>query len=243
LLLSYYARGYVIFVSDRLCEFWQYVDYASSGCIIWSIATFTIERYIIIFHPNYIRSKRQRFIIHYFPIILSNFYINIFYVVGIIILSCDEKDYKRHVCGDPCFEKYSSLSTFNWIFNTLVAVFIIIFGSLILLIRVLWTRRKMQRNLRNWSKNWKMIAQLLGIAAVYALVWLPLSVISLIATFDTKSPFNRTVLDYMYYLTYITDISLPIVVFIFSPEINRRLCRCTPQNSVNIASITRTHHS
>jgi hypothetical protein len=98
----------------------------------------------------------------------------------------------------------------------------------------------MQRNLRNWSKNWKMMVQLLGIAAIYTFVWLPLSIISLYDTFGDKERFNHLLDNYMYYLTYITDISLPIVVFICSPEINRRLCRRVPRNV--ISTVSRTHY-
>jgi hypothetical protein len=94
----------------------------------------------------------------------------------------------------------------------------------------------MQRNLRNWSKNWKMIIQLLGITVVYTLVWLPLSIVSLISMFMENEPLELIVDDYMYYLTYIADMSAPFVAFIFSPEINRRLRNRVQPSVTNIAS-------
>src|SRR5690606_20912469 len=157
-------------------------------------------------HPHNLRSKRQTIIFHYSPIILTNFYIIVFYIYSIIIIQCDNQRYYKHLCGTSCFDDNDSLSSFTWIFNTLVPVFIIIFGSMILMLRVLWTRRKMQRNLRNWSKNWKMITQLLGISVVYTIVWIPLSIISLINTFEDERRIP-TIEDNMYYITYITDIS------------------------------------
>jgi len=152
------------------------------------------------------------------------------------MLSCETVEYHRHLCGEVCFESIWGLSTFNWFFNLLLPVFIIIFGSSILIIKVLWTRRKMQRNLRNWSKNWKMIIQLLGITVVYTLVWLPLSIVSLISMFMENEPLELIVDDYMYYLTYIADMSAPIVAFVFSPEINRRLRNRVQPSVTNIGS-------
>ena len=169
---------------------------------------------------------------------------NVFYIVSIMIIHSRKEEvhfHTKHECGVACFETIDSLSSFNWIFNTLVPVFVIIFGSLTLLIRVLWTRRKMQRNLRNWSKNWKMIVQLLGIAAIYTSVWLPLSVISLYDTFGDKTRFDHLLDTYMYYVTYVADISLPVVIFICSPELNRRLCRRIPLNVIGTVSRTQTH--
>jgi hypothetical protein len=189
---------------------------------------------MLVFYPHYLRSKRQKILFHYSPIIISNLYIGTFYAVNIIIRPCEKTvpEYHRHLCGDVCFESIWGLSTFNWLFNLLLPVFIIIFGSCILTIKVLWTRRKMQRNLRNWSKNWKMMIQLLGITVVYTLVWLPLSIVSLISMFTENDPLNLITDDYMYYLTYIADMSVPIVAFVFSPEVNRRL-RNRVQPSVN----------
>ena len=238
-ITSYYARGYVHPQTSHFCKFWRYVDYTLTACVIWSVAIFTIERYLLVFYPNVLRFKRQKIVFHYLPIIGSNLYLIIFFIYGIIILQCHEQmDFNRHLCGLLCIDLKPGLSQFNWCFHIILPVFITIFGSLILLIRVIWIRRKMQRNLRNWSKNWKMIAQLLGIAVVYTIFWLPLSVISLIDTFAEDSKLNQLAEDYMYYFIYITEMCLPIVGFILSPEINRRLCKRLNPNIIHIPSVT-----
>ncbi|CAF0756442.1 unnamed protein product [Adineta steineri] len=224
--LSYYARGYILPQTVSFCHFWQYVDYTSNGCIIWCNAIFTIERYILVFYPHYLRSKRQKIILHYLPIFISNLYLIIFYIYSILIFPCENSnEYDRELCGNACIDASWSLSTFDWLFNLLLPIFVIIFGSSILLLRVIWARRKMQRNLRNWSKNWKMIVQLLGIALMYTVVWLPLSVVSLMATFTGSESLESIDENYLYYLTYLADLSIPVITFIFAPEINRRIRR------------------
>ncbi|CAF1299750.1 unnamed protein product [Adineta ricciae] len=224
--MSFYARGYIQPQTKQFCRYWKYIDYITTGCTIWCNAIFTIERYLLVFYPQYLRSQRQKLILHYLPIILAHFYIIIFYLYTICIRSCDVLvDFTEHLCGDDCIEVIHELALFNWLFNILFPVFIVIIGSCVLLIRVLWARRIMQRNLRNWSKNWKMIVQLLGIAAIYSLVWLPLATTSLVAIFKKDDDLGTITDTYLYYLTYLSDMCIPIAVLIFSPEINRRLVR------------------
>ncbi|UJR28241.1 hypothetical protein I4U23_009491 [Adineta vaga] len=236
--LSYYARGYIQPQTKHFCRYWEYIDYITSGCVIWCNAILTIQRYLLVFHPHYLRSKRQKVFLHYLPIILSNFYIIMFYACVIWIVPCNAvNDYTANLCGEGCIEDVPSLSTFNWFFNILFPVFTVIFGSCILLVRVLWTRRKMQRNLRNWSKNWKMIVQLLGIAIVYSLVWLPLSAVSVINIFKKDDYLDMIGDEYLYYVTYLADMCIPIVALIVSPEINGRLRRqIRPTVATSIAS-------
>ena len=130
----------------------------------------------------------------------------------------------------------NGLSTFNWAFNILFPVFIVIIGSMILLLRVIWKRREMQRNLRNWSKNWKMIAQLLGLALIYAIVWLPLSIISIISMFKHTEKSVETIDDHFYYLTYHCELIVVIMALIFWPELMLKLRGRFRSNS--IVSIT-----
>ncbi len=101
-----------------------------------------------------------------------------------------------------------------------------------LLLRVLWTRREMQRNLRNWSKNWKMILQLLGIAVIYAIIWLPLAVISLISMFHNDDTATETIEDHFDFLSYLCELIVPIIAFYFWPEMMRKLRRCLRSTSI-----------
>jgi len=95
----------------------------------------------------------------------------------------------------------------------------------------------MQRNLRNWSKNWKMIIQLLGIAIVYTIVWLPLSIISLISVFHYNENSTESIADHFYFLTYLCEMSVPIVALLFWPEIMKNLHRHAQLSAIGSITI------
>jgi hypothetical protein len=97
----------------------------------------------------------------------------------------------------------------------------------------------MQRNLRNWSKNWKMVIQLLGIAIIYTIIWLPLSIISLIEMFhrnDNTEKSATNIAKHFYFVTYLSEMSVPIVALLCWPEIMQKLQRRFRSNAV--ASVT-----
>jgi hypothetical protein len=206
--------------SEAFCHTWQCIDYIFTACIIWCEAIFTLERYILVFHPNHFRSDRKKLIFHYIPLVFINLYLILFYLFSTLFYHCNHvSNFNEILCGGQCLDLDGHLSTFNWLFNILFPVFIIIFGSLLLLIRVLWTRREMQRNLRNWSKNWKMIVQLLGFSVMYTIVWLPLAILTLADRSSGHEDHIDTFEDYLYFLTYLCELGVPIVALFLSPEI------------------------
>ncbi|CAF0975493.1 unnamed protein product [Rotaria sp. Silwood1] len=242
--MSFYARGYVGIQTQSFCYYWQFIDYSFTSLVIWSKAIFTFERYILVFYPNLLRSQRKRLIFHYAPLILMYIYLILFYLLNTFLYTCRNKpQYYAHLCGTQCLDNLSGLSTFNWIFNILFPVFVIIFGSLLLLIRVLWTRREMQRNLRNWSKNWKMIVQLLAIVFMYMMVWLPLSIVSLITTLSQSVPFVfSSIENYLYFSSYLCEMCVPMAALFLAPEIIQKLRRHRPSSIMDIASVTVAQH-
>jgi hypothetical protein len=202
------------------------LDYIITASTIWCKAIFTLERNILVFYPSLLRSQRQKILFHCIPIILTNSYLILFYILITFITLCNKKiEFGKNLCGVQCIDEQGSLSIFNWFFNISLPLFIIIFGSLYLLLRVLWTRRKMQRNLRNWSKNWKMVVQLLGIAVTYTLVWLPILVFSFIEVFNGETSSTFIVHNYLYFLTYLCELGVPILALLLTPEIRQRLHR------------------
>jgi hypothetical protein len=60
-LIGFFARGYVSPKSDTFCRTWQIFDYIFTASIIWWKAIFILERYILVFYPNYLRFQKQKF--------------------------------------------------------------------------------------------------------------------------------------------------------------------------------------
>ena len=96
----------------------------------------------------------------------------------------------------------------------------------------------MRRNLRNWSKNRKIIIQLLGIATIYTIVWLPLAIISLYTIFSEHCSYVENIGNYLYFLTYLCEMTVPILVLFLMPEIVKKLCLRSRSNAINIASVS-----
>jgi hypothetical protein len=242
-MISFYSRGRVWPESRYFCDLWQVIDYIFTACTAWSQAIFTIERYVLIFSAQHLRSQRQKFIFHYIPILLTHIYLILFYTLNRYINNCQSNfEFDKHLCGLLCLDQGGVMTSFNWLFNILLPVFIIISGSSLLLVRVLWMRRDMQRNLRNWSKNRKMIGQLLGIAIVYSIVWLPLSIISTMVTFGYISPEVEVLNEQLYILTYLNTMGIPIVAIFVSPELKLRFRPCRQSNVAGQVSATITLH-
>ncbi|CAF3634756.1 unnamed protein product [Rotaria sordida] len=207
----------------------------------------TICALYFIYNAIRIRIFRKRFqnqtLIILVCIVLLNTLLNNSITMS-FLYSCGSKvNYNVNLCGIQCIDEFSNLSKFNWLFNILFPVFIIIFGSSLLLIRVLWVRRIMQRNLRNWSKNWKMIVQLLGIALVYTLVWLPLSIISLMTTFGNPYSSIHSIETNLLFISYLCEMCVPIVALFLTPEIILKLRGRMQSSIVDIASVTMGQYS
>lgn len=231
--------------NDAYCLSWKIIDYTFTASIVWCKALFILQRYILVFHPYSLRTTKQKLILHYIPLILINLYLTLFFISTNLYGSCKYNHttkYDQIYCGEQCLDHESALGTFNWLFNILFPAFIIIFGSIVLIIRVLWKRREMQRNLRNWSKNWKMIIQLLAIAVNYAIVWLPLAIISLAAMSSDDADYHTSnVSDQFNFIAYLSEMTVPIVALFFWPEIIQKFCRRFRPTA--ITSVTLGQHS
>ena len=83
-----------------------------------------------------------------------------------------------------------------------------------------------------------MIVQLLGIALIYTIVWLPLTVFSLIQIFGNSDVANVTVEDYLYVLTFLCGMAVPILALFLSPELLRPFRRWQRSTHVGDQSFT-----
>ncbi|CAF1614663.1 unnamed protein product [Rotaria magnacalcarata] len=242
--LSFYGHGSIGIQTIFFCELWEFLDYIFAAIIVWYTAIFTLERYMLVFYSNLLRSPKQKLIFHYVPIITIAVYLFVFYLLTTFVLVCSSAfTYNMHLCGIQCLDQQNAVSTFNWLFNILFPVFVVIVGSLLLLVHVLWRRREMQRNLGNWSKNWRMIVQLLGIAIVYVIVWCPLICISLFSILFYHNDLIDQIEHYMYFTSYLCNIIIPIVAVFLTPELMQKLRGRTRPGTIDIGSVTIRQYS
>lgn len=162
----------------RIGYFWPpYLSYCfliyMADYIIYEIALLlmvwaSIERHILIFNPNLFNTRTKRIIGHYAPMIIAFIYPSVYYTYFIIFYPCESYyDISTYHCVAACFLwTNSTMAFYELITNGFIPVCLIAVFSLALLIRVLWRKRQMGRQM-TWKKNRKMTVQLLGISTTF----------------------------------------------------------------------------
>ncbi len=57
-------------ISIPICLMWWFIDYGFYGAITFFLAWASIERHILIFHHQLLQTQRQKFLLHYLPLII-----------------------------------------------------------------------------------------------------------------------------------------------------------------------------
>ncbi|CAF1210591.1 unnamed protein product, partial [Didymodactylos carnosus] len=126
------------------------------------------------------------------------------------------------------------LTTLDCLVNNALPVFIITMTNMIIIIRVLLHKRKMQRA-HTWNKNQKMVAQLLWISIVYILTWIPMTLGTLLTLYASDLPFVSEIsIDYISYLTYFAVLVCPMVAIMALPDVRNKLFR--PNEAITTTS-------
>ncbi|CAF3919715.1 unnamed protein product [Adineta steineri] len=174
----YLYHGYVATASDIFCKYWLIFTSALNICSVQLNAYLSIERYLLIFHSQFL--QKYKIILHYLPIIIliiSPF----FFMIGMVnYYPCENHfDYTSWACGTACYTLQPIPSIASWIYALLAPLFIICTSNILLIVRVIYQKRRMlQRNV--WKKNKKMLLQLLSVTGVLYVSWVPISISSVI---------------------------------------------------------------
>jgi hypothetical protein len=134
----------------------------------------SIERHVLVFYPRWFGTKRKCFFYHYIPLAACILYPLIFYFVIFVIIPCDVPlDYSYRLCHRyACVSHVSWLSLWDSVGHYIIPAFITVIFSIALLIRVLYSRYRMQGRIE-WRNYKKLTLQLLPISALYIALQLP----------------------------------------------------------------------
>ena len=191
-----------------VCLMWWLFDYGAYGAITVFLAWGSIERHILVFHHHQLlRTARQKFVVHYLPLIVLSVYMTGFYVGAIIFPPCENTfDMQSLICGlSPCYQNVSYLNLWDYLINGIVCTFIETLFSMGLLARVLWQKHRAHRPM-NWRKHRKMSFQLISVSCLSLTIVFPQSLISVVRQFGGPglSDFGASVDPYLFYLyTYV----------------------------------------
>ncbi|CAF1286570.1 unnamed protein product [Adineta ricciae] len=224
LVLMFMKEGVYMPSTPALCLTHQMVDRG-----VWYGAVFTmiwlcIERHILIFCSNWIRTARGQWVFHYIPLAIFSLYAPCFYFYMIFIYPCEHiYDYHVTLCGGPWYSCSLSASfrlylTFGHNFMPFPIIFIV---SSSFLLRVLIQKHRLKRG-NMWKKNRKMILQFVFISTTYISFALPFTMVNItrrVNGYDVD-PNVRTLFDRM---ANVPAIVLPYATAITLPHVKQKL--------------------
>ncbi|CAF1394951.1 unnamed protein product [Adineta steineri] len=176
MLLDFLRLNRVNPATGTYCKTWMYIESTLDAANEFLVAIISVQRHTLIFQPNLLHIRFKRYLFYYVPLLFCIIYPVIFYMGTIILYSCDEAqwNFTLNACGDTiCYLSDNEiLAGYDWIMNTGLPIFVIILGNVILVIRVIRQKHRRQRTV-SWSKQRHMTLQLISIASLYLLTWLP----------------------------------------------------------------------
>jgi hypothetical protein len=229
-------------ITSSICLMWWFIDYGFYGAITVFLAWGSIERHILVFHSRQLlRTQRQRFFIHYLPLIIISIYLLGFYIGVIFFPPCENIfDFESLACGlSPCYEEISYLNIWDYLGNGIICAFIETIFSMALLIRILWQKHRARQRV-NWRKHRKMAFQLLPVSCLSLTIVFPLSLLAVIQQIGGPSMtnFGAAVQPYLFYLYTFVVFLLPFICLVNLPELWPKLLFFKPKRQQTAGVIT-----
>jgi hypothetical protein len=193
------------------CQSWAFISAVLYGMGLWVMAVGSIERYLFIFHCHTL--KKYRIFLRYIPLIICFIMPIILYIFLTFLFPCTNNFiYIIFWCGAPCFMGIPFWQVFSWLVDHGIPMIILVIANIILTIKVLYHKHRMQQA-HIWSKNARMFFQLISVAILYAICWLPFLISGQIVAYtqDKTSIASTLFLEYFVYLPYITVTLCPFV--------------------------------
>ena len=209
--MDFMRRGFVVSLTPALCLFHQYMAfgiwYGGLSLMLWT----SIERHILIFHSKLVSTARGRLLVHYVPLVFFSLYVPSLYFYLIFLYPCENVFVATNaLCGSPCFFKEVP-AWFIWydsFVHFIIPIFLIIVFGVLLLVRVLAQRRRLQRTV-TWHQNRKLIVQLILVSSSYLVFCLPYFIITLVQSLGFPSFGSDIIFPYIAQMTYVPVIVVP----------------------------------
>ena len=243
--MDFMRRGIVGSLTPALCLLHQYVTfgiwYGALSLMLWT----SIERHILIFHSKLVSTARGRLLVHYTPLVLFSLYAPTLYFYLIFLYPCENVfDARNAICGLPCFfEKIPAW--FIWydsFVHFIIPIFLIIVFGVLLLVRVLAQKRRLQQTI-TWHQNRKMIVQLILVSSSYLVFCLPYFIITLVQSLGFPSFGSDVISPYIAQMTYVPAIVVPYATLATLSGLKqklRSLTTCRGNRRAIAPSIVRT---
>ena len=144
----------------------------------------TMERHILIFHEQWLSTKKKRLVLHYLPIILIIVYCIIYFVIIVFVPFC-QQSFEMFVALNVlilCLFETTTLGTWDLFLNQVIPILVTVVFSIALLARAILHRRPANHRV-TWQKYRKMTIQLLSISMLYIVFGTPMVVTVLLLNY------------------------------------------------------------
>ena len=215
-------------LTPSICLMWWLVDYGFYGAITVFLAWGSIERYILVFHQRQLLgTRRQRFFLHYLPLIILSVYLPVFYTVVILFPPCKNTfDFESLACGlAPCYRDVPFLNLWDYVIHGIICSAIETGFSIVLMIRVFMQKRGARRPLL-WRRHRKMAFQLISVTCLSFTTAVPtlLSVVIRQVGGPSMADFGIVLEPYLLYLYTYLALLLPFICCGYLPELWPKIC-------------------
>ena len=245
MFLSYFHYHGVVYPSTpATCLVWLFIDEGLFSVSLFLVAWASIERYILIFHGQWVATRRQQFLVHYLPLACLLIYLLVFYFFTITFPPCEnDYEYNEIVCGSPlCYYDVPFFGLWDTIVLDIFPILVIVIFNLALLFRVLIQKHRFNQRIE-WRKYRKMTVQLLAISCLYSLLHIPEMIVELIELISGIEDYGAEFQSYCKFFSYYTAFLLPVVTAVSLPNVKGKLsniflCRWKFTNENQAASAT-----
>ncbi|CAF3038685.1 unnamed protein product [Rotaria sp. Silwood2] len=222
--LYYYHEGVALFENATFCFIWRMINYSGYGAGVMLIAWASFERHILIFHDRFLRSKWKNICFHYVPPFIVMVYVIGFYIYVLYFLPCSKiLNFEIFVCGDDCIRNYPVLIAYRRIVHQMGPPICIGIFSVSLLIRVLYSKRRLQQAF-SWRKHSKMAYQLLSISFTCLSAIFPFGLLIFLNEVGVRN-IPKAISDYLYFYSTLIPFYLPFVYVTSIPELWTKMKR------------------
>ncbi|CAF3808199.1 unnamed protein product [Rotaria sp. Silwood1] len=223
-ILYYYRNGVVLIKTSLFCRTWKFLDSSSYVTIAKLVAWASIERYILIFHDSWMSTKKKKILLHYIPITTIIIYGIILYIIINLFISCD-RSYSSTIlyCGYySCAYDSTTYSMFEFITGGITNAIIIAIFSMILIIRLIKQKHRLNQQL-NWRKHRKMTIQLLSIVLLFYIFYLPSVIIGILFNCGVSYSNLEYLLVYGQFFSYYINFLFPFVCAGTLPHLRKKI--------------------
>ncbi|CAF1325883.1 unnamed protein product [Rotaria sordida] len=223
--LNYLRINYVWPPITISCLMWWFAATGISNLTNIVMAWASIERHILVFHDQWLLTKRKRLLIHYFPLLTIVLYGFIYYIIILLIFSCENMyAYEFDWCFYPCYYNNKSLALYDTIVNSILPTPIITIFSIALIIRVIKQKQTVHRHF-NWRRHRKMVIQLLSITALFLFFNFPMTTLVLANACGLPDGATGQFEFYTYYLYHFVSLLMPFVCLGSLSEVRKKIKR------------------